>query len=316
MEQACPYSSKARPAKTAIHDRALACIPMYRMILVTAVVLVSCSGSPTSPIPEVGPTGEPGATAVPPPGPREPVELQHVFDGDSIEVSLSDGTRAEVRLTGINAPEGDECHGKSAKQALEELVGDTDLSIVTDTDEIDQFGRLLRYVYAGNQNVNLTLVAAGDALALQNGHGLEHEFLEAGDKAARDALGMWSPSACGSDGRPPRITLVDYVFDPPGRDTEQANAEWVEFRNEEAIAVAMGGWVLRDESTQHRFIFPDDTLLEPGQSLKVRSGCGTPSNGELFWCAPDPVWSNGGDTIILQLPSGTVVIGERFAGDF
>jgi endonuclease YncB( thermonuclease family) len=289
---------------------------MYRMILVAAVVVTSCSGTTTSSNPEAGATAEPGVTDTPPPGARESVQLRHVFDGDSIEVSLSDGSRAEVRLLGINAPEADECHGDFARQALEGLTADQDLSIVTDEDDTDQFGRLLRYVYAGNRNVNLALVASGDALALQSGHGLEREFVEAGDAAAQSGLGMWSPSACRWDGNTPQVALTDYVFDPPGRDAEGANGEWVELRNEGSTVVEMGGWVLRDESTQHRFIFPEDSRLEPGRSLTVRSGCGTPSNDELFWCATDPVWSNGGDTIILQLPTGTVVVRERFAGDF
>jgi hypothetical protein len=126
---------------------------------------------------------------------------------------------------------------------------------------------------------------------------------------------MWSVGACGSTAVP-RIEIADYEYDPSGRDAANANGEFVEIRNNEDLVVELGGWLVRDESSRHRFAFPENAKLDPNGSVIVRSGCGTPSAVEFFWCASDPVWSNGGDTVIVQLPDGTVAAWEQYAGDF
>ena len=70
------------------------------------------------------------------------------------------------------------------------------------------------------------------------------------------------------------------------------------------------GWSLRDESTRHRYEFPDVNVA-PGQLVRVRTGCGTDEVGsgqiELFWCDPEPpVWNNGGDTAFLLDFNGSI----------
>ncbi|NIR38769.1 MAG: lamin tail domain-containing protein [Actinobacteria bacterium] len=44
----------------------------------------------------------------------------------------------------------------------------------------------------------------------------------------------------------------------------------------------------------------------------MRTGCGSDGGGELHWCADGPVWSNGGDTVILQDTFGNVVAQRRY----
>jgi competence protein ComEC len=73
----------------------------------------------------------------------------------------------------------------------------------------------------------------------------------------------------------------------------------------------MGGWIIRDASSVHRFEFPVGTSLEPGGSVVVFTGCTTRSAG-LAWCADGPVWNNGGDTVVVQTPEGTVVDRLRY----
>lgn len=243
-------------------------------------------------------------------------EVIRVFDGDSLIVALRDGSEAEVRLIGINAPENDECFGEESKRALQQSLADGDTTLLADADDQDQFGRVLRYLYVGGVNVNLKMIRSGDALALQTGHSMDDDFAESGDAAADAGLGMWAADACGGEVTLPSVSVVDFVFDPRGRDSDQLNEEWVVIANEEVHPVAMGAWVLRDESTKNRFRFPDDFVLEAGDEVTVRTGCGSATGLELFWCSPDPVWSNGGDTIILQRADGTVVARERFAGSF
>jgi hypothetical protein len=112
------------------------------------------------------------------------------------------------------------------------------------------------------------------------------------------------------------VAIVDYVFDPRGRDAEDLNGEWVAIANLGSDPVDMTGWVLRDESTQNRFGFPTEFSLSPGKEVLVRSGCGDATETDLFWCTADPVWSNGGDTMILQSSRGSVVARERYDGNY
>ena len=246
----------------------------------------------------------------------ETAERTFVFDGDSLDATLADGSAVEIRLLGINAPEGDECFGDQARSALDSLLGTSTLTLVADDEDTDQFGRLLRYVFADGVNVNLTMLAEGYALAVQTGHGDEAEFVAASDAAAAGGLGMWSADACGAAPAGSELTIADYVFDPRGRDADDPNGEWVAIANTAATPVDMTGWTLRDESTQNRYTFPAGFTLSGGADVQVHSGCGTDTAADLYWCAANPVWSNGGDTIILQHPSGAVAANERYAGSY
>ncbi len=285
-------------------------------VAAAALLLAACS-SGTAPTTTFGlptaPLDDETTTATSPPG--EAASVVHVFDGDSLLVSV-DGAELEVRLLGINAPEGSECHGDEARDTLEQLLDSGDLVLVADNEESDQYGRSLRYLYVDGLNVNLAMIANGDAIALQGDHGLDAEFTAIADAAAQDQLGLWAPDACGSDGAPSAVQIVDYVYNPSGRDAENMNGEWIAIANEGDDVVDLSGWVLRDESTQHRYLFPAGYALGPNDEVLVHTGCDRDSQTDLYWCAEDPVWSNGGDTVILQLPDGTVVDRDRFDGDF
>jgi len=87
----------------------------------------------------------------------------YVNDGDTLRTAS--GRR--VRLVQIDAPElhGD-CYGKAALVALRRLAPPgTKVTLVRDPalDEMDRYGRLLRYVVVSGTNVNLALVRAGAA---------------------------------------------------------------------------------------------------------------------------------------------------------
>ncbi|MFV9671867.1 MAG: lamin tail domain-containing protein [Acidimicrobiia bacterium] len=264
---------------------------MSRGLIVIALVLLAsaCADSGVS-------TVDPGGTAA---------RLVYAFDGDSMEVDI-DGRSEEVRLLGINAPEGDECFGDEARNALINLIADRDLILVADAaDDTDQYGRLLRYVYVDGENVNRTMLAEGHAVTLQGDHRYNGEFVEIGDMAADAGSGMWAPDACGPP--PPlgaMITVVDH--DPPGPDDERLNDEYVEISNEGTKPVNIAAWTLRDESSRNRYVF-DGLDLKPGMSVTVRTGCGEDRPDAVFWCSEQSVWSNGGDTVILQDRHGNVV---------
>lgn len=284
------------------------------LYLLSSLLLAACTSQTVDISPDSASPTTTVANATSPPGAT--VTVTRVFDGDSLIAELDDGTEVEVRLLGINAPEGSECHGDAAKATLEQLVESGPVVLVEDAEDTDQFNRLLRYLYVDGLNVNLAMIANGDALALQGDHSRDAEFAAIADAAAESGIGMWAADACGDNAPLPPVAIVDYVYNPGGRDSDDMNGEWVAIANTGSQQVDLGGWILRDESTQNRFQFPAGFELASDTEVVVHVGCGDDSQTDLYWCAKDPIWSNGGDTAILQLPSGTVVSRDRFDGDF
>ncbi len=119
---------------------------MYRLFAVVALILALAACS----------SGSESAS--------EETVVALVIDGDTIETNAGQ----HVRLVQIDAPELEEgeCYGRQATQALRDLlpVG-TAIRLEADErlDDVDRFGRLLRYAHHGATNVNLELVRRGAA---------------------------------------------------------------------------------------------------------------------------------------------------------
>ncbi len=268
--------------------------------------------STTAPAPVDTPATSPASTATRPDD-AELVPVQMVLDGDSLAVER-DGRRTEVRLAGINTPESGECFGDDARNLTRQLAGDEVVLVpVEGEDDLDQFGRLLRNVWADETWINLELVRNGAAIALQTGTPDEAALVAAEDIAWQEGRGLWGSTVCGGFTAGPRVT--DIRFDPPGRDFENKEEEFLLIANEGDEPVDIGGWIIRDESSTHRYRFPAGTTLAPGEGVRLRTGCGSDGERDLYWCADDAVWSNGGDTAILQTASGTVVDRWKYPGD-
>jgi endonuclease YncB( thermonuclease family) len=232
-----------------------------------------------------------------------------VLDGDSLVVELG-GEETEVRLLGINTPERDECFDQEAKARARELAGDR---VRLSGEDEDRFGRLLGYAYTeAGTLINQQLVAEGMALALSTDHALLDDFKAAEQYAFDQRLGRWQPDACGPASTA-ALVIDELTYDAPGDDSRNSNGEWIDIHNDGSEPASLRGWSIQDESSSHRFPFPDDFRLEAGDRVRISSGCGTPSDDHLFWgeCDGDAVWSNGGDTAYLLDASGNVV--DRFA---
>ena len=90
--------------------------------------------------------------------------VKSVYDGDTL--SLTDGRK--IRLVQIDAPElgSGECYSRAAHRALLSLVSvGAHVTLEADPrlDQVDRYGRLLRYVRRNGLNVNLELVRRGAA---------------------------------------------------------------------------------------------------------------------------------------------------------
>ena len=257
-------------------------------LVAAALVVTACQ--PTTTIVDGAPVPGPTPTTV------ETVAVSRVDDGDTVH--LEDGRT--VRLVGINAPEADECFGDDAKAALAGLVEGREVGMGFDVEPRDQFDRLLALLVVDGSLVNLRMVADGYALAISvRPNVMYEELLAEGQRLAQQQeSGMWSLLTCGSAAQS-GADVANINPDPPGPDGDYLNDEWVVVRNGGDEALDLSGWMIRDESSRHRFVFSADVVVAPGSELRVVTGCGEDSETVVFWCSPEPVWNNAGDTAYL-----------------
>ena len=238
------------------------------------------------------------------------IEVTRVSDGDSVRATSSEGD-LEIRLIGINAPEQDECFGPEAGEQLEGLLSAGEVTLHPWPAELDDFGRELGFLVSDGVFVNLSLIETGHVLSrAQSAHEFRDAFDEAESSASGSASGLWAPDACGVpvDGD---LVITEVFENAPGDDRENPNGEFVIIENVGETVVPMQSWGLRDESTRHRYSFPD-LELNPGERVRIRTGCGSDDRGadpiELFWCDPEPpVWNNDGDLALLLDPNGAII---------
>ena len=84
-----------------------------------------------------------------------------VIDGDTIVVEGG----YHVRLLGMDADEkGYPCY-EQAKTRLENLILGKNIILKKDVNDIDQYGRCLRYIFLGDENIDVQLVKEGLAVA-------------------------------------------------------------------------------------------------------------------------------------------------------
>jgi endonuclease YncB( thermonuclease family) len=121
--------------------------------------------------------------------------ITKVYDGDTITIS----TGEKVRLLQIDTPELSpaECYGKEARSALLTLLktpGQVSFKTDPNLDKVDKYGRLLRYLFIGNTNVNLKLVEIGAATPYfykgDTGRFAE-QILKAAEIAKSKSIGLW-----------------------------------------------------------------------------------------------------------------------------
>lgn len=142
--------------------------------------------------------------------------MLRVVDGDTIEVGIG-GQSYRVRYIGIDTPETVDprkpvqCFGKEAAERNRQLVEGRAVALEKDVSEVDQYGRLLRYVWVGDRMVNAVLVEEGYAMASTYPPDVKYAGLFASLQAqAREAgRGLWG-AACASPTAAPAGAVCDY----------------------------------------------------------------------------------------------------------
>lgn len=119
----------------------------------------------------------------------EIAKVRFVIDGDTF--ILSDGRK--VRLIGIDTPERWQPYYSEAKRRMMELVFGKEVELVRDVRDVDKYGRLLRYVYVGDEFVNLKMMEEGYARVLTIPPDVKYSelFVDAERGAQKEKLGLW-----------------------------------------------------------------------------------------------------------------------------
>ena len=151
------------------------------LLALLALLAAGCQGSPG------------GGTTTTTTSPAAAV-VEWVNDGDTLTLTNGD----KVRLLQIDAPElTTDCFGRAALQYLIRLAPrGTRVSLVSDAglDDHDRYGRLLRYVLVGGENVNVTLVREGAASPyfFRGDRGIyARQLLDAANEAREARRGYW-----------------------------------------------------------------------------------------------------------------------------
>ena len=184
-----------------------------RALFIASVFLTACAS------PEVNLQAQAPATWAQEPGGHETATVVRAVDGDTIVVRVTgrvDGPGAgearmgeeyRLRLIGIDTPESVkpgspvECFGKEAAAAAAGLLEGEDVRLVKDVEEEDDFDRLLRYVYFGDEMANARLVVNGYAFAYTYPPNVRHAdlFVELQRQAREGDRGLWPARTCNGE---------------------------------------------------------------------------------------------------------------------
>lgn len=112
-----------------------------------------------------------------------------VYDGDTLELENGE----VVRLIGIDSPEHSDPGGDIARDYLSALVLNRRVILVPGTEEQDDYGRLLRYVYVNGVCINEEMIRKGYAevryIEQDDANWQYYVFLEL--EAEREETGLW-----------------------------------------------------------------------------------------------------------------------------
>lgn len=129
--------------------------------------------------------------------------VDKVVDGDTIHVLYGTSTIYKIRILGINTPETVdprkpvECFGKEASLHMKEILPrGTYVHLIADSsqNEIDKYGRLLRYVEIGTStDIGLSMIRDGYAYQylFKNSYQRYGRYVRAEKQARDEKKGLW-----------------------------------------------------------------------------------------------------------------------------
>lgn len=132
-----------------------------------------------------------------PPDLSEPVKVQRVIDGDTIEVSGG----VTIRLIGVDTPESvhpdkdrNTDYGKIASEYTTNLLAGKMVQLEYDVERYDSYDRILAYVYLDGEMVNETLLRNGMARSMSISPNTKYasRFRSLEQDARMSNVGFWA----------------------------------------------------------------------------------------------------------------------------
>ncbi len=236
--------------------------------------------------------------------------VSDVIDGDTIVLESG----GHVRLLGINTPEKNQPLYEEAKERLKELVKGKNITLQTDFDSVDKYGRLLRYVFVNDVFVNGLMIREGLATLymVQPNDRYENELKQAEKESNENKEGLWDNSYYFNC-----FEITEFNYNPSGDERDDPNDEYVIIQNLCDGNIDMSGWTIKDDAT-NMYTFKE-FVLNAGESFTLHSGGGKETKNELYWTKEgkkgSPVWNNNGDTLYLRDSEGKLVLLERYESE-
>ncbi len=115
--------------------------------------------------------------------------VEAVHDGDTVTCIDTEGRLQKIRMVGIDAPEFEQPHGKSALAALETKLALGRVRV--DGSARDQHGRLLGTLWVDERNINREMVAEGHAWVF-GGFAPDPDLVAAETTARSGRRGLWA----------------------------------------------------------------------------------------------------------------------------
>jgi endonuclease YncB( thermonuclease family) len=298
----CPDTKHMRNADPAAAEmlrvrRRLALLATYAM-LATAVVNLA----PTT-----------GASAAA--GYNEVHLVARVIDGDTIEVyppGQTSGTREVVRFVGVNTNETGTCHAGAATNRLKNLVeGDWVTLKAEDAGSRAMDGRSLRFVEHNGVDLSLLMIEESRGFVMRSDQepSRNEQYALASHHASVAGKRIWDPAFCGAGPRQSAALRMIVNWDAPGVDGSPGtyNGEWFRVFNDDATALSVGGWTIRDSSTQGIFVLPAGTRIPANGFLTVYVGSGSNTATKVYLGLERNLFSNAlGDAGFLVDPDGDI----------
>jgi micrococcal nuclease len=138
------------------------------------------------------------------------VQVQRIVSGRDFEVAGITGQpeiTERVRLEGIDVPDlAQSPWGEAAKAQLEQMLGNQQVLLETDTEPRNTSSQRLAYVWRNGKLLNEQLVAGGFALAVPHPPNSKYDrpLAHAQDLARALGLGIWNPQ------QPMRIAPAEF----------------------------------------------------------------------------------------------------------
>ena len=202
----------------------------------------------------------------------EPAFAIKIIDGDTIESDIG-----KIRLLGINTPEKGKPYSKEALNFLKQIENKS-LIVLRDKEDLDKYGRKLRYIFYGNQFINAEILQKGLATSFMlNGLQYKEKLKKAEDYARANGIELWEKSA-------------DICVNCIKLSELNSKEEFFVLRNECDFDCELSGWVVKDDANH----FFKINSLNSGESESYKSEAS--------------IWNDNEDRFFLRDSKGKLVL--------